>query len=466
MKQDTKSKLSLIGSISLGTGVMIGAGIFVLMGQIAELVGDLFPLAFIAGAIVVSFSAYSYVKFSNAYPSSGGVAMFLRKAYGPGTVAGTFSLLMYVSMVIAESLVARTFGAYTLRLFEVENTALWVPILGVLLIIAAYLINIAGNKTIERTANFTAVIKIAGISILAIAGLAFAGFPDIGNWGRSVSDVASGGSFNFIAALALAILAFKGFTTITNQGDDIQNPHKNLGRSIIWSIVICTVIYTLLALSVSASLSVEEIITAKNYALAAAARPVFGDWGLILTVLLAIVATVSGLIASVFSASRMLAMLSAMKQLPRLYKGMSNPALVFTVVLAITLTILFDLTRIASIGAIFYLLMDIVIHWGLFRYLRKETKANPIIPLIAIVLDVIILSAFILMKFQNDPLVIYVSLAGFAAILIAQRLFMITHTDTDGKMHMDMDTDRSMNMSGDMDMGKDDKDHDDMDMKK
>jgi len=96
MKQDTKSKLSLIGSISLGTGVMIGAGIFVLMGQIAELVGDLFPLAFIAGAIVVSFSAYSYVKFSNAYPSSGGVAMFLRKAYGPGTVAGTFSLLMYV----------------------------------------------------------------------------------------------------------------------------------------------------------------------------------------------------------------------------------------------------------------------------------------------------------------------------------------------------------------------------------
>jgi amino acid transporter len=217
---------------------------------------------------------------------------------------------------------------------------------------------------------------------------------------------------------------------------------------------------------VSASLSVEEIITAKNYALAAAARPVFGDWGLILTVLLAIVATVSGLIASVFSASRMLAMLSTMKQLPRLYKGMSNPALVFTVVLAITLTILFDLTRIASIGAIFYLLMDIVIHWGLFRYLRKETKANPVIPLIAIVLDVIILSAFILMKFQNDPLVIYVSLAGFAAILIAQRLFMITHTDTDGKMNMEMPSGTDMNMGGDMDMGNDTKDHSDMDMKK
>ncbi len=55
MKQGSKNKLSLIGSVSLGTGVMIGAGIFVLMGQIAELVGSLFPLAFMAGAVVIGF---------------------------------------------------------------------------------------------------------------------------------------------------------------------------------------------------------------------------------------------------------------------------------------------------------------------------------------------------------------------------------------------------------------------------
>ncbi|MCF6304692.1 MAG: APC family permease [Rhodobacteraceae bacterium] len=459
MKNGSSKKLSLIGSVSLGTGVMIGAGIFVLMGQIAELVGGLFPLAFLVGAVVVAFSAYSYVKFSNAYPSAGGVAMFLRKAYGPGTVTGTFALLMYVSMVIAESLVARTFGAYTLRLFKVENTAIWVPVLGVGLIITAYLINISGNKTIERTANFTAVIKIAGIAILALAGLAFAGFPSTDSWLSPAPGVAAGGAFNFVAALALSILAFKGFTTITNQGDDIIDPHRNLGRSIILSIIICTVIYTLLALSVASALSVPEIIAAKNYAFAAAARPVFGDWGLVLTVVLAIVATVSGLIASVFSASRMLAMLSSMKQLPRLYRGMSNPALVFTVALAITLTILFDLTRIASIGAIFYLVMDIAIHWGLFRYLREEIGANPIIPLIAIGLDVVILGAFILMKYQSDPLVLIVSLAGFLFILLAQRLFMFTHTDADGVMHMEMD-------EGGMSMGGDTKTHDGMDMDK
>jgi amino acid transporter len=449
MKQDSGSKLSLLGSVSLG--VMIGAGIFVWMGQIAELVGEVFPLAFLVGAIVVGFSAYSYVKFSNAYPSAGGVAMFMRKAYGPGTLAGTFSLLMYVSMVIAESLVARTFGSYTLRLFDVQNTAMLVPTLGVGLIAVAFLINLAGNKTIERTANLTAAIKILGISILALAGLAVAGFPSVENWGASPQVAEGGGAFNFVAALALSILAFKGFTTITNQGDDIVDPHRNLGRSIILSILICTVIYTVLALSVASSLSVAEIVEAKDYALAAAARPVFGEYGLLFTVLLAMIATVSGLIASVFSASRMLAMLSSMKQLPRLYRGFSNPALVLTVALAITLTVLFDLTRIASIGAIFYLIMDIAIHWGLFRHLLKETKSSPIFPVIAIALDVTILATFLLLKYRSDPLVIIVALIGFVAILVAQRLFMITHTDSDGVMHMEMemDTDTDMDMKMD-----------------
>ncbi len=448
MKQHSGNKLSLLGSVSLGTGVMIGAGIFVLMGQIAELIGELFPLAFLAGAIVVGFSAYSYVKFSNTYPSSGGIAMFMRKAYGPGTTAGTYSLLMYVSMVIAESLVARTFGSYTLRLFNVDNSAVLVPSLGVLLIAIAYVINIAGNKIIERTANLTAAIKIAGIAVLAVAGLAVAGLPSMENWGRADQVTAMGGGFNFVAALALAILAFKGFTTITNQGGDILDPHRNLGRSIILSILICTVIYTLLALSVASSLSVEEIITAKDYALAAAAQPVFGDMGLLFTVLLAIVATVSGLIASIFSASRMLAMLSDMKQLPRLYRGVENPALILTVSLAIGLTVFFDLTRIASIGAIFYLIMDIAIHWGLYRHLLKETNATPVVPVIAMLLDVIILGAFLVLKYDSDPLVIIVSLVGIVAILVTQRLFMITHTDNSGLMHMKMGDAESMTMDG------------------
>lgn len=280
MKNTTSknNKLSLIGSISLGTGAMIGAGIFVLMGQIAELVGDLFPIAFIAGAVVVGFSSYSYVKFSNAFPSSGGVVKFLNKSYGTGTTTGVFSLLMYVSMVVSQSLVAGTFGSYTLRLFP-ERFADYASILGVFLLVIVFIVNVLGNKVIGTTATFTAIIKVLGIALLAIAGLIVSGFPDItGNYIPKNTEKLPIG-IGFVASLALAILAYKGFTTITNQGGDIVNPHKNLGRSIIASILICTIIYVALALAVAAGLSIPEIIKAKDYALAAAAEPVFWEMG-------------------------------------------------------------------------------------------------------------------------------------------------------------------------------------------
>ncbi|WP_432221096.1 APC family permease [Flavobacterium sp. TMP13] len=438
---NTNNKLSLIGSISLGTGAMIGAGIFVLMGQIAELVGDLFPIAFIAGAIVVCFSSYSYVKFSNAFPSSGGVVKFLNKSYGPGTITGVFSLLMYVSMVVSQSLVAGTFGAYTLRLFP-ERFATYASILGVFLLVIVFIVNILGNKVIETTATFTAIIKVLGIALLAIAGLLISGFADItGNYiPKNAEELPIG--IGFVASLALAILAYKGFTTITNQGGDIDNPHKNLGRSIIASILICTVIYVALALAVAGGLSIPEIIKAKDYALAAAAEPVFGKWGIWITVAIAIVATFSGVIASVFSSSRLLGMLSTMKQVPSLKKlgNFKNPALIFTVSLAILLTISFDLTRIASIGVIFYLIMDIAIHWGLFRHLKKEVDFLPIIPLMAIVMDVVVLSAFLYVKYISDPLVLIVAAIAIILMIVSERFFMNSHTDEDGDMQMGMET--------------------------
>jgi amino acid transporter len=203
-----------------------------------------------------------------------------------------------------------------------------------------------------------------------------------------------------------------------------------------------------LALSVAGGLSVPEIIKAKDYALAAAAKPVFGEWGIWITVVIAIIATVSGVIASVFSASRLLAMLSSMKQVPKLniIQKLRNPALLLTVSLAILLTVFFNLTRIASIGAIFYLIMDIAIHWGLFRYLREEVKFNPVIPIIAIILDIAILSAFLYIRYLNDPFVLIVAFAAIVLIIIAERFFMISHTDNDGEMHMGMSDDENTMM--------------------
>lgn len=228
--------------------------------------------------------------------------------------------------------------------------------------------------------------------------------------------------------MALAILAYKGFTTITNSGSEIIDPHRNVGRAIIISIAICVVVYVLVALAVAGNLSLGEIIAAKDFALAQAARPAFGEFGLWFTVILAIVATVSGVIASVFAVSRMLAMLTDMKLVPHSHLGMPGDVqkhtLVYTVVLAMFLTVFFDLSRIASLGAIFYITMDIAVHWGVFRYLRKEINANGFILISAIIFDVVVLGAFLMVKARTDMMVIYAAIIGMALIFIGERIFL------------------------------------------
>ncbi|NHE55936.1 APC family permease [Cyclobacterium plantarum] len=422
-----KGSLSLVGSVALGTGVMIGAGIFALLGQVAELSGTWFPYIFLIGALISAFSAYSYIKVSNAYPSAGGIAMILQKAYGKSTITASAALLMALSMVINESLVARTFGSYTLQLFDIENEAVWVPILGVALLLAAFVINISGNKLIGRSAQIMSFIKIAGIVIFALGALWAVDF--------SIDGLIPGSSENteysvasFIGAIALSILAYKGFTTITNSGDEITEPKKNVGRSIIISLLICTVVYFLVAYAVNSSLTISEIIKAKDYSLAEAAKPAFGDLGLYFTVGIAIVATISGVIASIFAVSRMTAMLTEMNLIPHSHLGMSGRIqkhmLVYIAAIAILLTVFFDLSRIASMGAIFYLVMDMAIHWGVFRNLRKDVNAKGYILISALLLDLIVLSGFLFVKGKSDPFIIIVSVGAIILVTIGEKWFL------------------------------------------
>lgn len=426
MSEYKKNSLSLIDAVAMGTGVMIGAAVFALMGQVAELSGEFFAYAFLLGGVISGFSAYSYIKMANAYPSAGGIAMFLQKAYGKGTITASAALLMAFSMVLNESLVARTFGSYTLQLFNVGENSYLVPVLGVGLLVAAFIVNILGNEVIGKAAMGTAAIKIAGILIFAVGALWAADFQV-----RSVISP-SGETDNrfteYLAALALSILAYKGFTTITNSGSEINKPHKNVGRAIVLSLVICGFVYFLTALAVGANLSVPEIIEAKNYSLAEAARPLFGNIGLWFTVGIAIVATISGVIFSIFAVSRMTAMLTDMKLIPHSHFGMpgniQQHMLVYVTVLSITLTIIFDLTGIAALGAIFYLIMDIIVHVGVLKHLKGKVDANPVIVITAIVLDALVLGGFLWVKAQTNLTVVIVSAVFIIVTFFGEKIFL------------------------------------------
>lgn len=331
---------------------------------------------------------------------------------------------MYFSMVIAQSFLARTFGSYTLELFDVGDRSLLVPLLCVALLISAFLLNLSANKLIQGVASVLGFIKIGGIILFGVVGVIIAD-----SVGMETSASAPEGSLaGFLGATALGILAFKGFTTITNSGSEIKEPHRNVGRAIMISIGLCVVIYALVGFAVSSNLSLTEIIETKDYSLAAAARPALGEAAVWFTVILAMLATAGGIIASIFAVSRMLAMLTEMKLVPHRHFHMPGSiqkhTLVYTVVLGLILTAFFDLSRIAALGIIFYLIMDIGIHWGVLRHLRKEVDASASVLVVAIFLDMIVLAGFLWVKATTDSLVLIVAIFVMAAILFAERLFL------------------------------------------
>ncbi|WP_062210881.1 APC family permease [Demequina oxidasica] len=426
-----ENSLTLRGAIAMGTGVMVGAGIFALTGQVAELAGPLFPLAFLAAAGVAGLSAYAYVKVTRVNPSAGGIAMILTQAYGRRTIAAGSAMLMALSMVLNEALVARTFGTYILRPFGGGPPWL-ISVLAVALVAAAVGINLARNESISWVQTVGAVIKIGGIGLLAIAAIAVSGF----SYKAADEGLAQGTSIGgFVAATALAVLAYKGFTTITNDGAELKEPRRNVGRAIIISLSICAALYVMVSFSVGASLSVSEIVDAKDYSLAQAAQPALGQFGINATVVVAVVATVTGLIASLFAVSRMLTMVTDMKMIPHRHFGlpgtMRQHVLVYVGVVAAVLAATLGLSAIAAVGIIVYLIMDIALQWGVLRHLRKEVKAKAWVIIAALAADVTALVAFVLIRGAEAPWVIVGAAVAMVVVFGFEAWYLRRHPEND-----------------------------------
>lgn len=276
------------------------------------------------------------------------------------------------------------------RIVGLDPVSFWVPVFAIGLLATAFVVNVAGNRAVEVSQRSMAAVKIVGLGPFAVVGLWFASAANVTN-GTTAAGVDPSVE-GFLAAAALAILAYKRFTTIINSGGNIVHPHRNTGRAIVIALVICTVVYLAIATAVAGNLTLPEILAAEDFSLAEAARPALGGTGVWFTVILAIVATASGVVASVFASSRLLAMLTRMKHVPRrdfrLPGTVRIHATVYTVAFAMALAATLDLSRIAALGAIYYLIMDITIHWGLLTRLRTRIDFKPAIVLASIVLDV------------------------------------------------------------------------------
>ena len=135
--------------------------------------------------------------------------------------------------------------------------------------------------------------------------------------------------------------------------------------------------------------------------------------------------TLSGLLASIYSGSRLYDMLRGMGQTPGLPTNPRHQSLIIDTGLAIVLAALLDLGQIASIDAILYLATNVAIHWGIIQHLRADIGADPFVPAIAIGLDLVVLRAFLTIKLYDDLLILCVAL-GVATLIAVSQIAVVT----------------------------------------
>ncbi len=400
-------------AVSMGIGAMVGAGIFALLGEASAISGSAVYLSFIIGGIIALFSGYSLGKLGARFPSAGGIVEYLSQSYGVGFFTGTMSIMLFFSAIVSLTLIAKAFGNYAATFLPDGASPLWRPFFTIGIVVLFVAINLRGAKDVAIWERLTVAIKFIVLSILSVAGIAYLDpallSPERYPPGRDI-----------LFSLAITFFAFEGFRVITNTAEDMPNPAETLPRAIMTAIALVMLLYVAISFAVFGNLPTEKIIAAKDFALAEAALPIFGQTGFTVVAITALVATASAINANLYAVTNVTYQLAKDGELPALFGepiGHSREGLVISGLLIILLSLLFDLTEIAAIGSISILFIHAITHIGHLKIIA-ETGASRWAVLLAALLSLLAMALALIYVSQASGQVIY-TLVGFVIVAAA-----------------------------------------------
>ena len=374
----SKKAFGLWSAVFLGIGSMVGAGIFVLLGEAGAIAGNLVWISFIFGGIIALLSGYSLAKLATVYPSRGGIVEYLVQCYGEGIFSGSLSILFYLSAMVAIAMVAKTFGTYASMMMG-TGMEQWANIYAIGILLLFMVINLAGSSLIAKSENVIVLIKLSIIVLFTIVVFFYIN-PAL----LSLQDAPP--VMNVFSSIALTFFAFEGFRVITNTAEDMDNPGKTMLKAMFIAIGLVMVLYVAVAIAVFGNLSLPEIIKAQDYALAEAAKPAFGQIGFTIMAVAALISTASSINANLYAVTNVTYQMAKNGELPKVYKRNvwhSSEGLIISTLILIAFVLFFNLSEIAAIGSISILFIHALVHIGHLLKI-KETQASKTIIVLAI----------------------------------------------------------------------------------
>ena len=407
-----RASITVSSATAIGVGGMMGAGLYTLLGLASTTAGVWLPAAFLVGGGVSVFSVYSYAKLGAKYPSRGGAAQFLIQCFGDGVIAGGLNVFQFLGWIIAMALYCAGFAGYIRALLPWETPAWSGKAIGILLIVSIVLINMVGSKLVGRSELFVVSIELAILVVFAVFGLMKAD-------PARLSDDGNHHWLGILFAAGLLYVTYEGFGVVTNSAADMKDSARELPRAMFLALGIVVLVYVVISTIVVMTLSLPTMDADQGHVLSDAGAVALGHVGFVVIGVAALLATASGVNATMFGDANLAFMVAKTGELPRdftrgVWRG-GNVGLLVAAALTALFVVFFPLAAVGSMASLAFLIVYGTVSAGHLR-VHRDTGAKPWLLVVAVVLNAALFVLLLGYTIHTGPASTWITLLAVLAL--------------------------------------------------
>lgn len=310
MGKKLRRKIGLFGLTASGVGMILGAGIYALIGNAAAVAGNSLWISFLLGALISSLTGLSYAELASSIPRAAAEYSYVKEAFKNSLAPFLIGWIIIFTEVVSISTVALGFGGYFESLFKVPMV-----FSSLALIFVLSLLNFVGIEESSKVNIVFTVIEVLGLLLIVVLGVPYLG---------RVNYFGSPEGFqSILRASTLIFFAYLGFEDIVNLAEESKNPERNMPKALILSVIITAVLYVMVAIATVSLADWQELGTA-TAPLAHAASKSLGQNAFLTIAAIALFATANTVLILLIVSSRMVYGMSRDGSLPHILSNLSR----------------------------------------------------------------------------------------------------------------------------------------------
>ena len=310
-----RRSLGLALLVFYGLGIIIGAGVYVAVGDVIEAAGPLAVLSFAVAGALATLTALSYAELGARYPEAAGAAAYVKEAFRSDQFSRLTGFLVAIVVLISAATIARGTAAYAHTFIALPDV-----IISCAFIVLFTAVSCLGIKDSARAAAVMTVIEIVGLLLVISAGIG--SLADLQDGQRSLVATDVTGWVKTLSGAFLAFFAFTGFENLANMAEEAKNFGRTIPLAILISLGISTVLYVTVALVVVAAVPLDQAVTSSAPLLLVIGSG--NEWILTVFSALAVVAVSNGVLIQILVLSRLFYGMARRQLLPAWLSAVSR----------------------------------------------------------------------------------------------------------------------------------------------